>query len=171
MGINDQGVMIGNEAVFTTSKGKKIERLTGMDMLRLALERSADAKSALNLLIELLTSYGQGGNCGFDKPFYYDNSFLVADRTQAFLLETCGKDWVTKEIATHGNISNRLSVNQGVLHSSKADFLNFAKKNSEPVFTFFSGSSLRQHHADDCLSATTVFDAASMMAVLQSHRC
>ena len=40
IGANDKGVVIGNEAVFTKMATEKEGRLTGMDMLRLALERS-----------------------------------------------------------------------------------------------------------------------------------
>jgi dipeptidase len=72
MGVNECGVIIGNEAVFT--KGKYGETgLTGMDMLRLALERSETAKDALQCIVGLLEKYGQGGNCGYDHKFFYDN--------------------------------------------------------------------------------------------------
>ena len=76
MGINEFGLCIGNEAVFTKGAYGKTG-LTGMDMVRLALERSRTAKDALELLISLLETYGQGGNCGFDHDFYYVNVFLL----------------------------------------------------------------------------------------------
>jgi hypothetical protein len=92
IGVNEAGVAIGNEAVFTKGPYGK-PALTGMDLLRLALERSESAESAVNTIIELLETYGQGGNCGFDHTFYYDNSFLVIDRDHLFVLETCAKSW------------------------------------------------------------------------------
>ena len=61
MGVNECGVCIGNEAVFTKGKYADIG-LTGMDMVRLALERSKTAKEALECIIGLLEKYGQGGN-------------------------------------------------------------------------------------------------------------
>jgi secernin len=53
MGLNEHGVVIGNEAVFTKEPYAKTG-LLGMDMMRLALERSTDARQALDLIIELL---------------------------------------------------------------------------------------------------------------------
>ena len=70
MGVNEARAAIGNEAVFTKSK-KGGPALLGMDMLRLALERADNAVSAVEILIELLETYGQGGNCGYDHPFFY----------------------------------------------------------------------------------------------------
>lgn len=64
MGVNECGVAIGNEAVFTNVPfEKKNTGLTGMDLVRLALERSRDADSALQTITELLQTYGQDA-CG-----------------------------------------------------------------------------------------------------------
>ena len=59
MGINEYGVSIGNEAVFTKSK-TKTPSLIGMDFIRLALERTKTAKQASEEIIRLLLEYGQG---------------------------------------------------------------------------------------------------------------
>ena len=108
MGINEYGLCIGNEAVFTKGAYGKTG-LTGMDMVRLALERCKTAKEALQFLISLLADYGQGGNCGYDHDFFYDNAFLMMDRKELFVLETAGKQWVYKQYSA-ANISNRLSI-------------------------------------------------------------
>ena len=79
MGANAHGVVIGNEAVFTKLPYEKEPGLIGMDLLRLGLERADTAEAAVTVMTELLTTYGQGGNCGHTHDFRYHNSFLVAD--------------------------------------------------------------------------------------------
>lgn len=71
MGVNEYGVAIGNEAVFTKGPYGP-EALTGMDLLRLGLERSHTAAEAADVIISMLERYGQGGNCGYDHRFEYD---------------------------------------------------------------------------------------------------
>lgn len=127
MGVNDCGVCIGNEAISTkTSKANK-ESLIGMDLVRLGLERSSSAKEALNIIIDLLQKYGQGGNCGYKKESYYDNSFLIMDRNELYILETVGKNYATKRkrVAT---ISNCLSISNADNYN---DVKNFKKKYSD----------------------------------------
>lgn len=126
MGVNDCGVCIGNEAINLKNCSDGEESLIGMDLVRLGLERSSSAKEALNVIIDLLQKYGQGGNCGYRKESYYDNSFLIMDRRELYILETVGKNYAVKRKKT-ATISNCLSI-------SKADFYNdvrnFKKKYS-----------------------------------------
>jgi secernin len=111
MGANEHGVVIGNEAVFTTAEpGDKA--LLGMDLLRLALERADTAEAAVSVMVELLEHHGQGGPCSYERPeFSYDNSFLVADPDGAFVLETAGSRWATEVVTGPGrSISNGLTI-------------------------------------------------------------
>lgn len=112
MGVNEFGVCIGNEAVFTNLNiKKKNDGLTGMDLLRLALERCKTAKDALSLITELLEQYGQDACGGYkNQSFYYHNSFIIADRTDGYVLETADKYWVSKKIDTFYAISNGLTI-------------------------------------------------------------
>ena len=165
MGINEFGLCIGNEAVFTKGAYGKTG-LTGMDMVRLALERSETAKEALELLISLLETYGQGGNCGFDHDFYYDNAFLIMDREALYVLETAGKQWVYKQYDS-ANISNRLSIGaDGDGYSGGAAF-DFCKRFTEPVYTTFSGSARRRQQVQSCLP--TANSVRGCMAALRQH--
>jgi len=165
MGVNEHGVCIGNEAVFTKGSYGKTG-LTGMDLLRLALERSATAQEARDVIIELLERYGQGGDCGYDKSFFYDNSFLIMDMNELYILETAGKHWVYKSME-RGSISNRLAMgDDGDVYSSGAPY-DFAKKHREPVYSFFSGSEHRLEQTTDCLTKPPT--VATMMEGLRTH--
>ncbi|MBL8677550.1 MAG: C69 family dipeptidase [Myxococcales bacterium] len=100
MGVNEHGLAIGNEAVFTRLPVAD-EGLTGMDLLRLALERTRDADSALDFITGMLAKYGQGGRCGFrSKGFRYHNAFVIADRKGAWLLETADRFWAAVRVAS-----------------------------------------------------------------------
>jgi dipeptidase len=112
MGVNEHGVVIGNEAVFTKIKIPKAnDGLTGMDMVRLALERSKTAKNALLTIAELLESYGQDACGGYrNKNFFYHNSFLIADSHSAWVLETAGRHWVAQRVDGFRSISNGLTI-------------------------------------------------------------
>jgi len=125
MGTNEYGVTIGNEAVFTKAGYDKEPGLIGMDFLRLALERSRNAESALHTLIKLLEVYGQGGNCGFDHELYYHNSFIVADPREAWVLETAGRQWAAQKVRDVRSISNRLTIDDN-WDMASADLISYA---------------------------------------------
>lgn len=166
MGVNEFGLCIGNEAVFTKGSYGKTG-LTGMDMVRLALERCKSAKEALDLLIELLETYGQGGNCGYDHDFYYDNAFLLMDRSELYVLETAGKQWSWKR-SNHASISNRLSLGTDADACAGGEVYDFKKKYLEPVYSFFSGSARRRQQTGSCLE--NLKNVRDCMAALSQHR-
>jgi len=106
-GLNEQGVAIGNEAIWMKGPVEK-SGLMGMDLIRLGLERAATAHEALDVMTQLLETHGQGGSARFWDPEApgYHNSFLIADPSTAWVLETSGRDWVAAEVHGATSISN-----------------------------------------------------------------
>jgi len=183
MGCNEFGLNIGNEAVFTREKYGP-ESLTGMDMVRLALERCATSEEAMELIIELLERYGQGGNCGFEKPFTYHNSFLIADLHSAWVLETAGNYWAAEKVTEVRSISNGLTIGETFdkahpeLYEHAAakgwckagENFNFSRSYSDPLYTYFSGSKNRGWETINCLeNKKPLVSVENMMAILRSH--
>lgn len=147
MGVNEYGLVIGNVAVFTKELYEE-KGMLGMDMLRLALERTKTAKEALNYIIKLVEEVGQGGNYSYEKKFRYHNSFIIADQSEAWVLETAGKYWAAKRIEDVYSVSNALTitsdwdmahdelVKHGVSkHGCSRDSFDFAKCYSDKLYT------------------------------------
>jgi dipeptidase len=108
-GLNEHGVAIGNHTVFTKDplNGKG---LIGMDLVRLGLERGHSAAEAVEVMTGLIEVYGQGGSGYHDKDWPYHNSFLVADRRAAFVLEASGRHWALRRVHGIGSVSNHLTI-------------------------------------------------------------
>eukprot|EP00092_Neocalanus_flemingeri_P093404 GFUD01118711.1.p1 GENE.GFUD01118711.1~~GFUD01118711.1.p1 ORF type:complete len:403 (+),score=147.85 GFUD01118711.1:56-1264(+) len=133
MGANQAGVVIGNEAVWnrlSCSSHDLVSRLLGMDLLRLGLERGNTAKEAVEVITSLLEKYGQGGQCSDIVPdFSYHNSFLIADQTEAWVLETADRLWAAEKVERGcRNISNCLSIGTRVDLCSRG-LMETAKEN------------------------------------------
>ena len=163
MGVNEYGVAIGNEAIFTRRKFKK-EGLLGMDLLRIGLEIGKDSKSALNVILDYLEKYGQGGSNSFTKKEYYDNSFLIADRNEAYLLEIFEKQWRSKKIDKYAAISNIPSSMFSEGDINKIDY----KLNK--LYSYFGKGDLRYKETYDFLQNhvdhTNILD---IMTLMRSH--
>lgn len=113
MGANEYGVVIGNEAMHAVVPPQQEPALTGMDLVRLGLERAASASEAVDVIASLLERYGQGGNCGHLHPFFYHNGFLIADGREAYVLETVGRDWACERVRDQRALSNAYSIARG----------------------------------------------------------
>ena len=72
-----------------------------LSAFRLALERASSASEAVDVIGQLLDKPGQGGPCS-DEPgqqaWSYHNSFLIADGTGAWVLETAGPYWAAEQV-------------------------------------------------------------------------
>ena len=164
MGANEHGVVIGNEAVFTDQRYAK-SGLTGMDLLRLALERADSAGNAVAVITELLEQYGQGGGCGHERrAFTYHNSFIVADPGGAYVLETAGRLWAVERVESGArSISNGLTIEPFASQHSAG----FPAAGAAKLKTAISACRVRQP-----LTQRLAADAAGpgdLMSVLADH--
>ncbi len=155
IGANEHGVLIGNEAVFTRQPYQK-SGLTGMDLLRLGLERADSARAAVDVILALLEQYGQGGGCGYEnRRFTYHNAFIIADATGAFVLETAGRLYALEEVCGARSISNGLTI------------AGFAEQHSDTVKTWASQCRLRQPRTQAL--AERASSPADLAAILRDH--
>ena len=155
MGTNEHGVTIGNEAVFTRHR-VPAHGLTGMDLLRLAVERADTAERAVEIILDLIAQFGQGGRCDLhDGSFRYFSSYLVADRQRAFLLETAGPHHAIEEVHGARSISNGLTIP------------GFASTHSDRLKTWASRCRIRRPRTEQ--SAQNARSLADLATALRDH--
>jgi dipeptidase len=139
-GVNEHGVAIGNERVSTThDAAAATPALIGMDLVRLGLERGRTAAEAVDAITGLLETCGQGGIADAVHQEAYDSSFLIADPTQAFVLETAGSDYAVAPFFTGVAISNRLMLGTDWTRASAGlapgdDFDRFRDHNEDTAY-------------------------------------
>jgi len=170
MGVNEKGVVIGNEALFTRTRPEKDPGLIGMDLLRLALERTDSARAACDLIIGLLKRYGQAGVCGYrDRTFTYMNSFLVMDRTEILVLETVGRDYALRRHQGHVAISNAFSLKDDWDESSFPAGTDVSSL-ADGITTYFAGSASRSGRLREIMgSSQTPLGIRDAFNMLRSH--
>jgi len=155
MGSNEYGVTIGNEAVFTNEPEQPLG-LTGMDLVRLALERAATAEQAVQVITRLLETHGQGGRCGYElQRLSYHNSFAIADPTSAFILETAGRKWQVERVSGVRTISNALSI------------ASFARAHQNRLKTRLAHAAVRQERTKRLADRSS--ELVDVFAILRDH--
>lgn len=175
MGVNEWGVAIGNEAVFTREPFDE-PALIGMDLVRLGLERGRTADEALAVIGMLVSRYGQGGACNLRDGGSYHNSFIIADPRTAWVLETAGRHWAAKRVRDRAAISNlltlgsdwdRLSGGADSHGPPGAGRLDFAASFHDPAFDL-APSVCRLDRARALLGGTGV-SVNDMVGLLRDH--
>jgi secernin len=184
MGANEHGVVVGNEAVHARIPPQQEPALIGMDLLRLALERAASAAQAVEVITTLLDQYGQGGSCGHLTPRFYQNSFIIADPREAYVLETVGRMWAVERAEGVRSISNAYSIGRGAMRAS-VSLIEHARtqgwcKDVADLDVAASFSDMKQDAISQgrarCMRSTALLQrsagrlrAVDMMAILRDH--
>jgi len=139
-GINEWGLAVGNEAVYTKTfretvndykQGKPVQPgLLGMDLIRLALERCTTSVQAVEFMGALVEQFGQFGSGNPGKSHddgSYDNAFILADPNEAWILETAGRRWAARRVPQGcASISNEISIRRDWDLGSR-DLADFAR--------------------------------------------
>ncbi|WP_456454274.1 carcinine hydrolase/isopenicillin-N N-acyltransferase family protein [Thermococcus sp.] len=176
MGVNEFGLAIGNTAVFTKVKVPE-KGITGMDMIRLALERTKSAKDALEFITGIVEDGLQGGNGSRSHRLYYFSSFIIADPKGAWVLETVGKEWAAKKIEGVYSISNALTIendwdlaSEGVERLARRGSFSFAGHFSDRFYTHFAhGRDRREFTLSRLKEREGEITLEYMMSLLRSH--
>jgi secernin len=125
-GVNEHGVAIGNQTVFSKEPVEEKPGLIGMDLVRLGLERGRSAREALEVIASLLETYGQGGAALAPGASGYHNSFMIADPEEAWVLETSGRRWAARCVEVEA-LTNHLTLGRNWRIGSR-DLESFARR-------------------------------------------
>jgi secernin len=120
VGVNEFGLCMGEEAVYTTEMREEKDGIIGPDLVRLGLERARTCREALEVMTRLLEEFGQGGSAELKGNSHFDSSFLLSDASEAFILETAGRAWALRQVRDTASISNMLGIRRDWDRSSAA---------------------------------------------------
>jgi secernin len=173
IGINEYGLAMGEEAVFTTEMTEQKDGLIGPDLMRLGLERARNCQEAIEIMTALLEKYGQGGSAELKGNSHFDSSFLMSDTSEAYILETAGRKWAVKQVKDFDSISNLLGISTDWTTCSVADSetkTHWAKTFALPEVPSTLGSPDRQCITYDQLKASAgQIRAATMFNIMRHH--
>jgi hypothetical protein len=155
MGVNEKGLSIGNEAVFS-KRAKRDEGLLDMDILRLALHQCATAEEAVNYITRLIERFGQGGDGGYKHSLYYDNAFLIQDKNEGWIIESSARKWCARKSGSMASISNTYSLEDRYDRSNlPADSKGLKHEKENKVMNFLAAGELRNQYKIEYLNRTS----------------
>jgi dipeptidase len=173
IGINEYGLAMGEEAVFTTEMTEEKDGIIGPDLMRLGLERAKNCREAMDIMTALLEKYGQGGSAELKGNSHFDSSFLMSDTSEAYILETAGRNWAVKKIEDFDSISNLLGITTNWTTCSIASGTkktDWARTFALPEVPPTLGSPDRQCYTYDRLKeAKSRITAQTMFKIMRHH--
>lgn len=182
MGYNEKGLIIGNEAEGSRMESEEETGILGMDLLRIGLERAATAREAIEVITSLLKKYGQKARASMLTERTYENSFILVDPREIWVLETAGREWVAKEIKTVRGVSNCYSIGDDYdMCSANVETIAREKRWLSPDEKFdfakaYTGRLVgqpfgvqRYRRLNKLLSLRKVHDFSSLSSILRDH--
>jgi secernin len=174
IGINEFGLAMGEEAVYTREAGQEDrDGIIGPDLMRLALERARNCREAIEVMTTLLEQFGQGGSAELKGNSHFDSSFLLSDTREAYILETAGRQWAVKQIDSVGSISNLLLIGSDWDDSSLKSTnpkINWLRTYAQPEIPPTLGAPERQSITFNRLtSARGRFDVKMAFDLMRHH--
>jgi len=125
-GVNEYAVAIGCQRIFSREAIETEPGLIGMDLVRLGLERGRSAREALEIIAGLIEVHGQGGPSFAPDAAGDHNAFLLADPSEAWLLETSNRRWAARRCTLEG-VSNHYAIDSDWAFGSR-DLSDFARE-------------------------------------------
>lgn len=182
MGFNECGLIIGNEAEGSKNDAEAETGILGMDLLRLALERAATAREAIDVITFFLERYGQYAGASQLIHRTYENAFLLVDQNEIWLLETAGREWVAKRVEDRLGISNCYTIGEDFDLCSKNleklardrrwlapdEPLHFAKAYTK-ITNRQTLAVPRMRRLNKLLNQRNVHNVATLKAILRDH--
>jgi secernin len=110
-GVNEHHVAAGCATWKSRLRGDE-PGLLGTDLVRLTLERSRTARQGLDVLADLIGRHGQGHFPGCSGEDAVDNAFLVADGSEAFVIEAASNCWASLECRSVRAVSDVALIRQ-----------------------------------------------------------
>jgi secernin len=132
LGANEYGVAVGNEAAFS-NQVNETDGACCLDLLRLTVERATTAKEGVEVIGHHVETFGQGGNCQMMGNYSFDSGLLVADASEAYVVNCAGSHWAARQVEDVMAISNRYQISDDWDASSLA-LENGAKPNFRARF-------------------------------------
>jgi secernin len=171
--VNEKGVAIGNEAVFSRFKAKK-KGILGMDILRAALAHADSAADARDFICAFVEKEEQGGNGAYKGNLVYSNSFIVAGRGGAYVVETAGRRWAWKTIDSMASISNAYSIEadyEGLDEATRAEKIgSWRERVQDPFYLLFTKGDARRACTGGILrEAAPDISLGTVLSALRSH--
>jgi len=170
LGANEHGVAVGNEAAFSNQKPDK-EGACCLDLLRLAVERATTAREAVEVIGHHVETFGQGGNCQMMGNYAFDSGLLVADRSEAYVVNCAGRHWAARAVKDVAAMSNRYQISDdwdlSSLQPEDGVKPDFRAAFADDALALACGAALREGAAQRILDARkgsiTVADMADIL--------